>query len=89
MEECTSFFCLWVRGFPDFVSSGGGIGGAGTRREDEAFSADSTSGSRIDDGPSNRDPPRSKYVGGNFPKSKGGNALLWPAKSDGGVKQVY
>ena len=36
------------------VNSGGGMGGAGTEREAAAASARSTSGSRIEIGPSNR-----------------------------------
>lgn len=40
-----------MRGFPEFVSSGGGTGGAGPERKADDFSRRSTSGSRIEDGP--------------------------------------
>lgn len=46
----TSFFSFFVRGFPDFVSSGGGIGGAGPERKAVDFSRRSISGSQIEDG---------------------------------------
>lgn len=39
-----------MRGFPDFVSSGGGTGGAGPENEKIDFSRRSISGSRIKDG---------------------------------------
>jgi len=42
-ESRTSFISFFVRGFPDFVSSGGGMGGAGPERDDE-FSRRSISG---------------------------------------------
>lgn len=55
-RRLTSFFSLFVSGLPDFVSSAGGNGGAGADIEDEAFSASSISGSRIDVGALCREP---------------------------------
>lgn len=52
---------LFVSGFPDFVSSGGGIGGAGTTKEDETCSARSTSGSGKERGLSRSNSPKVKY----------------------------
>ena len=75
MSVPTSFFCFFVSGFPDFVSSGGGIGGSGTTIDDEAFSACSISGSRIDEWPSCRDSPSVKYAGGSVPGFSGGRSL--------------
>jgi hypothetical protein len=48
----TALSSFLVKGFPDFVSSGGGKGGAGIEYDDDAFSASSTSGSRMEEGPS-------------------------------------
>lgn len=47
-KKRTSFLCFLVKGFPDFVSSGGGVGGAGPSRNAVAFSSFSSSGSRIE-----------------------------------------
>lgn len=58
MGMFTSFFCFFVNGVPDFVSSAGGIGGAGADIEAVALSVRSTSGSLNDDGPSKRVAPR-------------------------------
>src|SRR5258705_10020656 len=50
-ESCTSFISFFVRGLPDFVSSGGGMGGAGPERRADEFSRRSIAGSRIENGP--------------------------------------
>jgi len=43
MRKHTCFLSFFVNGFPDFVNSGGGMGGAGVAY---AFSANSASGPR-------------------------------------------
>lgn len=74
-QELTSFLSLFVSGFPDFVSSGGGMGGAGTAKDDETCSASSTSGSRMEEGPSRRDSLKVKYGKGSAPGSIDGSGL--------------
>jgi len=63
-----------VSAFPDFVSSGGAIGGAGTYNEDESCSSFSTSASRIE-GPDLCDLSKVKYGRGSTPGSNFGRRL--------------
>jgi hypothetical protein len=60
LSELTAFFSFFVRGFPDFVSSGGGIGGAGTDKADDSCSSFSTSVSRIEEPPGLPESPNVK-----------------------------
>ena len=57
MGSHTAFFSFLVRGLPDFVSSEGGAGGAGTERDDDASITRSASRSRMADGASYGDSP--------------------------------
>ena len=46
----TAFFSFLVSGFPDFVSSGGGTGGAGAESDEDNFVTRSASRSRTANG---------------------------------------
>jgi hypothetical protein len=51
------------------------MGGAGTAKDDETCSASSTSGSRMEEGPSRRDSLKVKYGKGSAPGSIDGSGL--------------
>lgn len=75
MNRDTSLFSFFVSGFPDLVSSGGGIGGAGREVEPVACRVNSTSGSRINEEPSRCVSPKLIYGAGKFPGSNLGRGL--------------